>query len=333
MPDGRADSGVSRRWRLPALVTGITLVGGSAVLRSTVERLHNQVCEVRRLRARLAERRHEIDRQRRELAAVAAAVDDLVPEARVLGSRAMEVRETRAQEESGADRPEPAGTPGSRIEDGPAPGMHAIATLAWVEEQMAEASDAIAVQTVLARTRAQEARALPTLWPVWGAVSSPFGWRRSPYGGEPEWHPGIDISAAYGTPVRATADGDVVFAGRQRGYGVLVVVDHGATTTRYAHLSASWVHAGQRVLRGEPLGAVGRTGRTTAPHVHYEVRLGGEPLDPDCLLTGPARTTLAQSGRPSHGCALARAWLEGQRSPATARGAARATSSPAGAAS
>jgi murein DD-endopeptidase MepM/ murein hydrolase activator NlpD len=299
-------------------MTGITLVSGSAVVRSTGPRLHNKVCEMRRLRARLGGRRREIDRQRRELAAVATLVDDLVPAARVLGSRAMEVRQAREQGGSRGALAGPVSTPVSPIEDGTAPGMRAIETV---------------VQTVLARARAQEARSVPTLWPVPGAVSSPFGWRRSPYGGEPEWHPGIDISAAYGTPVRATADGDVVFAGRERGYGILVVLDHGTTTTRYAHLSASWVHAGQRVLRGEPLGAVGRTGRATAPHLHYEVRLGGEALDPDCLLTRPIRTTFSSRERRWRECALARARREGPRSPATARDAVRTTTSRAGVAS
>jgi len=330
MPDVRADSRVSRRWRLPVLVTGITLVSGSAAVRSTGPRFHNKVCEVRRLRARLGGRRREIDRQRRELAAAATLVDDPVPAARVLGRRSMQVHQAGEQGGSRAALAGPVRTPVSPIEDGTAPGMRGIETLAWVEGQIAEAGSEFAIQTLLARTRAQEARSVPTLWPVSGAVSSPFGWRRSPYGGEPEWHPGIDISAAYGTAVRATADGDVVFAGRERGYGILIVLDHGTTTTRYAHLSASWVHAGQRVLRGEPLGAVGRTGRATAPHLHYEVRLGGEALDPDCLLTSPIRTTFTSRERRWRECGLARARREGPRSPATARDAARATTSRAG---
>ena len=149
-----------------------------------------------------------------------------------------------------------------------------------------------------------------------GAVSSPFGWRRSPYGRRIEWHPGIDIFAAYGTPVRAAGDGEVVFAAGAGEYGALVVLDHGRATSRYAHLSAIWVRPGQRVLRGEPVGAVGETGRATAPHLHYEVRVGREPLDPECLLTKPEATTLAVGTRRSRACALARARFGDPASPA-----------------
>ena len=320
----RVRSDVSRRWRLPALVTGITLVSAAAVLHS-VERLHNQVREARRLRARVAERGREIDRQRQEMAAVAAAVEALLPSARALGVRAKELRQAGEPQGSSAALAEVIGMPTCRTEDGTAPGMHAIATLAWVEEQVAEASDAFAVQTLLAGRQVQEPRSVPTLWPVRGPVSSPFGWRRSPYGDDWEWHPGIDITAAYGSAVRATADGKVVSAGRARGYGLLVVLDHGGATTRYAHLSVISVRKGQAVLRGEPLGLLGGTGRATAPHLHYEVRLGSEPLDPRCLLTDSARTTLAHGERRSHACVLARARLEGERFRATARDAAHTT--------
>jgi len=198
------------------------------------------------------------------------------------------------------------------------------------QELTAIGSRAMEVHEVLSTPRTMraiatlaEARSVPTLWPVRGAVSSPFGWRRSPYGGEREWHRGIDITAPYGTPIHATADGEVVLAGRARGYGALVVVDHGGATTRYAHLSAIWVRAGQQLCRGEPVGALGRTGRATAPHLHYEVRIGSEPLDPECLLMPGA------SRHPSRACAPARARLEDRRSP-TARDADRVTTPRAG---
>jgi len=329
MPDVRVRSGVSRRWQMPALVTGITVVSAAAAVRSTVERVHDQVCEARRLRARLAEQRREIGRQRQEMAAVATAVEALVPSARALGSRAQELRQTGEPQGSDAASPEVVGMSTCRIENGMAPAKQAIATLTWVEEQIVGAGDAFVVEAVLAEKQAQEARSVPTLfWPVRGAVSSPFGWRRSPYGDTWEWHPGIDITAAYGTPVRATADGEVVSAGRDRGYGLRVVLGHGRATTHYAHLSAIWVRKGQTVLRGAPLGALGGTGRATAPHLHYEVRLGSEPLDPRCFLTGPVRATFAEER--SHACALARARLENHLFPATVRGAAHATTPRAG---
>jgi murein DD-endopeptidase MepM/ murein hydrolase activator NlpD len=153
--------------------------------------------------------------------------------------------------------------------------------------------------------KARDAAFGPMAWPVRGIVTSPFGWRQSPFGDLCEWHPGIDITAAYGTPVRATADGAVAFAGRVRGYGVLVVLDHGTATTRYAHLAGVGVHVGQAVRRGDPVGTLGRTGRATAPHLHYEVRRGEEAVDPEPLLVRSAASRFA--GHRSDVCAVARA--------------------------
>ena len=235
MPEVRDDSRVSRRWRLPALLTSIALVGGATMLRTTVERLHDQVCEVRRLRARLAERRRELERRRQELVTVATAVDGLVPVARALASRETAICQDRTFAETGDASPGPASEATSHAEDDAATRTpRAIAMLSWVEAQLANAGNAFAAQAALIRQRAQEARSVPTLWPVRGTVTSPFGWRSSPYGYGLEWHPGVDIQAAYGTPVRAAADGEVVFAGSARGYGALVVLDHGAALTRYA---------------------------------------------------------------------------------------------------
>ena len=122
---------------------------------------------------------------------------------------------------------------------------------------------------------------MPTLWPVRGLVTSPFGTRMSPYGDGHEMHPGIDISARYGLPVAAAGSGKVIFAGRDPGYGDLIIVDHGGQLdTLYGHLSALYVRQGQRVGRGQAIGAVGATGRATGAHLHYEVRVNGAPVDP-----------------------------------------------------
>src|SRR6185312_1970008 len=99
--------------------------------------------------------------------------------------------------------------------------------------------------------------------------------------GEGAFHKGVDISSVYGTPVRATADGIVVQAGWENGYGRMVCVDHSnAVQTCYAHLSQIFVHTGQSMRRGEYVGRVGTSGRSTAPHLHYEVRVGGIPQNP-----------------------------------------------------
>jgi murein DD-endopeptidase MepM/ murein hydrolase activator NlpD len=121
----------------------------------------------------------------------------------------------------------------------------------------------------------------PSIWPVEGRMMSPFGGRTDPFSGEGAFHKGVDISAPAGTPIRSTADGIVVMAGMENGYGRLIIVDHGnGLQTYYAHLSRFYVQIGQDVRRGEMIGAVGATGRVTAPHLHYEVRIGGAPVNP-----------------------------------------------------
>ncbi len=132
----------------------------------------------------------------------------------------------------------------------------------------------------------------PSIWPVQGALTGPFGKRIDPFEGEGAFHTGVDISSPYGSPVMATADGVVISATSMSGYGRLVVIRHGKTnySTYYAHLSAFFVRPGQVVRRGEVIGQVGRSGRTTSPHLHYEVRLNHGPINPYVFLrNGPIR--------------------------------------------
>jgi murein DD-endopeptidase MepM/ murein hydrolase activator NlpD len=117
--------------------------------------------------------------------------------------------------------------------------------------------------------------------PVTGPVTSPFGSRGSPVNGAQEFHEGIDIGAAQGTPIRSAAAGTVSFAGQMSGYGNIVIVQHaGGLSTRYAHQSAMLVTAGQPVAAGEVIGAVGATGEATGPHLHFEVRLNNVAVNP-----------------------------------------------------
>ncbi|MCI0524795.1 MAG: M23 family metallopeptidase [Acidobacteria bacterium] len=122
----------------------------------------------------------------------------------------------------------------------------------------------------------------PSGWPVRGYITDGFGSRRNPFGGGGyENHAGLDIATNHGTAIEATADGIVIFAGMHGGYGNVVVVDHGyGVTTRYGHMSKIEVQVGQHVTRGKMIGAVGSTGRSTAPHCHYEVRLHDRPVNP-----------------------------------------------------
>ena len=121
----------------------------------------------------------------------------------------------------------------------------------------------------------------PSIWPVLGHITDSFGERLDPFSGEGAFHTGVDVGADYGAPVHATADGVVLDVGQHSGYGRVVILDHGfGITTWYAHLSAYAVVAGTRIKRGEVLGYTGISGRSTGPHVHYEVRVNNAPVNP-----------------------------------------------------
>ncbi|HYK36995.1 M23 family metallopeptidase [Alloacidobacterium sp.] len=121
----------------------------------------------------------------------------------------------------------------------------------------------------------------PSLWPVVGPVTSSFGEREDPFNGEGAFHAGVDISSTFGEPVRATADGTVEMADRASGYGREIIIDHGyGVKTCYGHLSGFAVTEGQQVTRGQIIGYVGMSGRSTGPHLHYEVRIRNTPVNP-----------------------------------------------------
>ena len=124
-------------------------------------------------------------------------------------------------------------------------------------------------------------RALPSVWPADGEVTSNFGWRRSPFGTRWRFHSGLDIARRRGVPVRSTADGVVSSAGWDGGFGRAVYVDHGlGVSTAYAHLHRLDVSVGERVTAGQRIGSMGSTGRSTGPHLHFELRFDGVPVDP-----------------------------------------------------
>jgi len=124
-------------------------------------------------------------------------------------------------------------------------------------------------------------RASPSVWPVRGWVTSHFGWRDSPHGGGTKRHAGLDVAAPIGTPIVAAADGHVIFAAYNKAYGNVMVVDHGyGLTSKYAHCSKFVAQPGDRVKRGELIARVGNTGRSTGPHLHFEVREDGVPTNP-----------------------------------------------------
>ena len=133
----------------------------------------------------------------------------------------------------------------------------------------------------VAEKRTTVLRFTPTIWPLRGHITSHYGNRLDPFNGDAELHLGLDISGIYGSPVHAPADGVVIYAARKAAYGNLVIIDHGnGLTTRHGHLSRFNVRVGQRVRKNDVVAFVGTTGRSTAPHLHYEVRQNDHPVNP-----------------------------------------------------
>jgi murein DD-endopeptidase MepM/ murein hydrolase activator NlpD len=181
--------------------------------------------------------------------------------------------------------------PGAQSEDqsahgqgGPARPVDSVAALAALESKTAKLEREMRMYEAFLRQHGM----IPSIWPVVGRLESGVGGRRNPFGGRGfEYHEGQDIDAAKGTPVQVAATGRVTIAGWQRGYGNVVYVDHGAgLSTRYGHLSEIDVSIGQSVTRGQTIGLVGSTGRSTGPHLHYEVRINNQAVDPRPYLPG-----------------------------------------------
>jgi murein DD-endopeptidase MepM/ murein hydrolase activator NlpD len=169
--------------------------------------------------------------------------------------------------------------PAGDVARGPAEELHLLATT--VAEEGPRLQD---LEHVIDRT-GRMMSALPLRWPVRGPVNSEFGRRRSPWSGKSEQHDGIDIGTPPGTAVACPAAGTVVAAGAGGDFGRHVMLDHGnSVRSIYGHLKSLDVKAGQRVEKGQRVGLVGSTGRSTGPHLHYEVRVDGKPVDPRAFL-------------------------------------------------
>lgn len=205
--------------------------------------------------------RAENDRQRAELEKLNNRVEKVEDTSRKLAEKSGVVQV----------EPVPNGTGGPEL---PLDEM-GVATLAAKTSKLEE--DMSAYEDVL-RKRGYT----PTIWPVDGKLEGGFGGRRNPFGGSGwEFHTGQDIEAAMGADVVAGASGKISYSGWMNGYGQLVIVDHGGgLTTRYGHLSHIDVEVGQQVSRGELIGRVGSTGRSTGPHLHYEVRINDQAVNP-----------------------------------------------------
>lgn len=155
--------------------------------------------------------------------------------------------------------------------------------------------------------RAGVEASLPNLMPVnYPYLSSSFGWRRHPISGRHVMHEGLDFAAPKGTPIHAASGGVVTFAGYKSGYGKMIEINHGNDlVTRYAHASKLKVKSGDIVERGQKIAAVGSTGHSTGPHLHFEVRMAGHPLDPVLFLEKPQTTPTLLTDAGDHLSAVA----------------------------
>jgi murein DD-endopeptidase MepM/ murein hydrolase activator NlpD len=150
-----------------------------------------------------------------------------------------------------------------------------------MKDRTSELENQLRLLEQVAEKRATIVRFTPTIWPLRGHITSHYGNRLDPFNGDQEMHLGLDIAGIYGSPVHAPADGVVVYASRKSAYGNLVILDHGnGLTTRHGHLSRFNVRVGQRIRKNDVIAFVGTTGRSTAPHLHYEVRQNDHPVNP-----------------------------------------------------
>jgi murein DD-endopeptidase MepM/ murein hydrolase activator NlpD len=254
---------IHKRWvKASALVvTMIFCAAAYGVYGLTREAVHLRI-ERENDRLRL-----ENERQRRQLQKLENRVDAIEDASRRL-SEISGVAPEEGQEEEGTS---PRGAGGPAFDLDPAS-----------VERLETRTERLESELLMYEAALRERARVPSIWPVEGESTDSFGVRSNPFGGGgAEFHSGQDIAAPRGAPVLAAADGKVVQAGWQNGYGQTVVIDHGnGLTTRYGHLSKIEVSAGQELKRGEELGQVGSTGRSTGPHLHYEVRVGELPVSP-----------------------------------------------------
>jgi murein DD-endopeptidase MepM/ murein hydrolase activator NlpD len=225
------------------------------------------------LNARLGQQRGEARQRRADIAAAKSAVD--AETARITSLRAGVTQASQSLAAAVADDQALLGD----VETEKATYLQAMAKLA---------GESSSITTMLRARQINQSFAWANKkipWPVTGPISSPFGPRVNPIFGTPEFHTGLDIAVNYGVPVAAAEAGQVVSASLMEGYGNVVIIDHGgALSTLYAHLSSMSVRQGQTVTKGQKIGAIGCTGLCTGPHLHFETRVGGVPVQPLNLL-------------------------------------------------
>ena len=256
--------------------TTLDIVFGSSSIQDAIDRvqaLGDINAQDRAVSAEVARAKTQVTAARKKTKKLRATVH---AETSVIRARTDQTRAVR--DELAGARDDLSSTKQKKLQD--------LSTLTESERHEAEEIDALqaASARIAAQIRAAQSRSTgPTqtpsnaglIWPVQGPVTSPFGWRWG------RMHEGIDIGVGYGTPIHAAAGGTVIYCGWEEGYGNFVVLDHGGNlATAYGHQSAIAVTCGQQVSQGQVIGYVGCTGHCFGPHLHFEVRVNGDPVDP-----------------------------------------------------
>lgn len=190
---------------------------------------------------------------------------------------------TSALTQVAAEQPKPTQPEENTIQSQPEPGGdYALNTGGPEENDQADGENAEIDSEILAIRKNADPAYLPTMWAHLGKINNEFGFRRNPFGGRTyEFHPGMDIDGERGDLVVAPANGTVIKAGWTGGYGNMIEIDHGnGLTTRYGHLSKIEVADGDTITRGQLIGYIGSTGRSTGPHLHFELRLNDKSINP-----------------------------------------------------
>lgn len=253
-------------------------------------RLRNMAFDTRTMNQTILSQKSEIQSQRKQIQQFAKHIESLKTQVKTLGTLEDQVRLIADIKKSGGDSGliGIGGIPGNNLDqDLPLDAKHnnliremhqqvGQTTLA-AKEQILDFDQLILElekkKNLLAST--------PSIRPVDGWITSKFGYRKSPFTGERSFHSGLDIANKNGTEVIATANGKVSYAARKSYFGNLIIIDHGyGKVSKYGHLKKILVKRGQRVKRGEVIALLGNTGQSTGPHVHYEVRINGVPVNP-----------------------------------------------------
>lgn len=241
---------------------------------------------VARWQLRLGDQREELDRLRQRAAAETQAVGRqlAVMQARLLRMEALGTRVTEVAEledgEFSFDEPPPVGGPVAA--ENPMGWSELQANLDGLSSQLAGRESELEVLESLLRNREYQQGAVVAGRPVtWGWMSSAFGKRVDPFSGQMAWHAGVDFAGREGSDVVAVASGVVTHAGKRYGYGLMVEINHGdGYVTRYGHHESLAVKTGDIVKKGQAIGSMGSSGRSTGPHVHFEVLKNGRHVDP-----------------------------------------------------